>query len=63
MNITFTEQAGPVHLLGTVGIGSKPVSWTPTSPPLTAPPVIGRITITPTTGNFPMKIEPVTITP
>jgi len=63
VNITFTEQAGPVHLLGTVGIGAGFASWTPTSPPLPPPPVIGRITITPTTGNFPMKIEPVTITP
>jgi hypothetical protein len=34
-----------------------------TSPPLPALPVTGRITITPTTGNFPVKVEPVTITP
>jgi subtilisin family serine protease len=60
VNITFTEQGGTVHPLGTVGIGTSPFTWTPTSPPL---PVLGRITITPTTGNFPVKVEQVTITP
>jgi subtilisin family serine protease len=62
--ITFTE-GSTVHPLGTVGIGTSPFTWMPasTSPPLPALPVTGRITITPTTGNFPVKVEPVTITP
>jgi subtilisin family serine protease len=61
VRITFTEQAtGTVHPLGTVGIGTSPFPWTPTLSPL---PVLGRITITPTTGNFPVKVEQVTIIP
>jgi subtilisin family serine protease len=65
VSITFTEggTAGTVHPLGTVGIGTSPFPWTPTSPPLPPLPVTGRITITPTAGNFPVKIEAVTITP
>jgi len=63
VNITFTEQGGTVHQLGTVGVGTSPFTWTPTSPPLTALPVTGRITVTPTAGNFPRKVESVTITP
>jgi subtilisin family serine protease len=62
VNIAF-EHAGTVHPLGTVGIATGSFTWTPASLPLPPLPVTGRITITPTTGNFPVKVEPVTIIP
>jgi subtilisin family serine protease len=64
VRITFTDQAtGQVYPVATVGINTSPYVWTPTSPQLPPPPVTGWITITPTTGNFPVRIEPVTVVP
>ncbi len=64
VTIIFTDQATSiVHQLGTVGISTSPFLWTPASTPLPPLPVTGWITITPTTGNFPVKVDAVTITP
>jgi subtilisin family serine protease len=64
VSITFTDQVtSTVYPLGTVGIGTSPFLWTPTSPPLPPLPVTGWITITAMAGNFPVKVEAVTITP
>jgi subtilisin family serine protease len=62
--VTFTEQvSGNVYPLGTASIGAGSFPWTPKSPPLSPLPVTGWITITPTTGNFPVKSGLITITP
>jgi subtilisin family serine protease len=60
--ITFTEQvSGNVYSLGTPSIGAGSSPWTPKSPPLSPVPVTGWITITPTTGNFPVRSGLITV--
>lgn len=64
VRITFTDQVtGTEYPLGRVDIDTSPFPWIPTSPPLPPPPVTGRITIQPMAGNFPVKVEAITIAP